>query len=236
MFLLVLTLLAAPAPSRPVTLRFDQTTLVRVDGKAQGSGVASRVFRSGSRLRLEPGDGEQAALVLHLDTGKAWRLLADTKTAVVVDLDAVRARAQMDAAAAAEAMGSPAEESVRSRDLGTSRSVAGRTCQDHRVSGPGLTLDICLDRSAPVGIEAFTDFLEWTGAATALAPILDAVRRLDGFPMETRYRLKAFGRTWETTSVLTRIEFGPQPAALFEVPSGFTVTREPTESEGGARP
>jgi len=233
MLLLVLTLLAAPTASRPVGLRFDQTTVVRIDGKVQGSGVTSRVYRSGSRLRLEPGDGEGAALLLHLDTGKAWRLFPDTRTAVAIDTDAVRAKAQMDASSAAEAMGAPSEESVRSRDLGTSRTVAGRACQDHRVTAPGLTLDVCLDRSAPVGIEAFTDFLEWSGAASALAPVLDSVRRLAGFPLETRYRVKALGRNWETTQVLTRIEFGPQPRALFEVPSDFSITSETTDSDGG---
>jgi hypothetical protein len=227
-----LGVLAALAPAPVVGLRFEQTTVVRIDGGAQGTGVTSRVYRSGSRLRLEPGDGEGAALILHLETGKAWRLLPESRTAVVVDLEAVRSQAQMDAAAAAEAMGAPEEESVRTRDLGTRRTVAGRVCQDYRVTGPGVTLDICLDRAAPVGVEAFADFLEWCGAATSLAPVLDAVRGLEGFPMETRYRVKALGRSWETISTLTKVEFGPQPASLFAVPSDFRLVDEADAPSG----
>lgn len=230
MLLLSLALLAASPPAG-AGVRFDQVTTVRVDGKEQGRSVASRVFASGHRLRLEPGDGEGAALLLHLTDGKAWRLFPDTRTVLVVNAAEMRAQAQMDASAAADAMGAPSEESVRVKDLGTSRSIAGRPCQDYRLRAPGVTLEVCLDAKAPAGFEVFAEFLEWTGAATALAPVLGAVRELGGFPLETHYKITALGHTWETVSTLTRVEFGPIPAALLEVPRDYTLASAPPEAD-----
>src|SRR5689334_12653122 len=98
-------LLALAAPAGP-DIYFEQTTVVFEGGRPAGPGVVSRVWYAGRRLRMEPGgvvDGP--ALILRIDQGKAYRLEPATRRAVIVDLERLRARAQMDTALAGDLMG-----------------------------------------------------------------------------------------------------------------------------------
>ncbi|HEX9202643.1 MAG TPA: hypothetical protein VF964_01675, partial [Vicinamibacteria bacterium] len=61
---------AAPPAGGPATVYFEQSTVVRTDGVAQGAGVLSRVWYGGKRMRLEAGDAPGGpALILRLDLG-----------------------------------------------------------------------------------------------------------------------------------------------------------------------
>jgi hypothetical protein len=53
-----------------------------------------------------------------------------------------------------------------------------------------------------------------------------AVRELPGFPLETRTRVSVLGETQETVATVTKVQVGPQPAALFEVPAGWRLEAE----------
>ena len=75
----------------------------------------------------------------------------------------------------------------------------------------------------PVGIDAFADLVEWTGAGQALAGVMAELRKLSGFPLETRSRVEVSGLVHETVSTVTKVEVGPQPASLFEPPPGFRI-------------
>ena len=63
----------------------------------------------------------------------------------------------------------------------------------------------------------------WGGAG--LPGLVEALRELRGFPLETRTRVSVIGEMQETVSTVTRVPLGPQPAALFEVPAGFRVEK-----------
>ena len=82
-----------------------------------------------------------------------------------------------------------------------------------------------------VGIEAFTDFLEWSGAGQSLGSLLDELRGLPGFPLETRVRAKVNGESVTTVTTVTKIELGPLAPALFEVPAGFRLVEGPAPLE-----
>ena len=83
----------------------------------------------------------------------------------------------------------------------------------------------------PIGVDVFADFLDWSGAGSALGGLLVAIRALPGFPLETHTRVDVFGEIKETVSTVTAIRVGPQPAALFEAPEGFRL-----EDEGSGPP
>jgi hypothetical protein len=78
-----------------------------------------------------------------------------------------------------------------------------------------------------VGIDLFEGLVEWSGAGQAMAGFLAEIRRLGGFPLETRARVPVRGETLETVSTITRVLLAPQPPALFEPPAGWRVEREP---------
>lgn len=215
--------LAAPLPQ----MSYEQTVKVTRDGRPAGSSSA-RVYWSGRRVRMERGDD---ALVLQLDTGQAFRLVPSQKVAVQLDVERLRSRAQLDLATASEALDAGENANVRSAPSGPARSVAGFSCQPHRVRTATATFDVCVSTALPVGMEAFTEYLEWSGASDALPGLVEALRRLAGFPLETRARVEADGQVWETTSTITKLTLGPQPVTLFEPPAGWRLEHEGSEDE-----
>jgi hypothetical protein len=212
----------AAAASAPRSVHFVQTTSVLEAGRPAGPGIVSRVWVSGPRLRLEPGavaDGR--ALILRLDQGRGWRLDPERKVAVALDLESLRAQAHLDASAAADLMGAGEDASVRAVARSGVRTVAGRRCSVWRLSAATTTMEVCLAASVPVGMDAFADLLQWTGADASLGPLLDRLRELRGFPLETRSRVTILGEPHETLSTVTKVVVGPVDAALFAPPAGW---------------
>jgi hypothetical protein len=65
-----------------------------------------------------------------------------------------------------------------------------------------------------------------------LGGLLAEIRRLPGFPLQTRARVEVLGEPRETVSTVTKIVVGPQPASLFEVPPGWLTVPD----DGAAAP
>jgi hypothetical protein len=219
---------AAPAPaSKPAAdVYFEQTTVAYEGGRPAGPGVASRVWYGGQRLRMEAGDVAPApALILRLDRGKAYRVDPAQRRVVVMDADRLRTRGQMDSAMAGELMGAE-NARVVTTPLPGERTVAGYRCRGFRISGGTLVMDLWVTAALPVGIETFAGFLEWSGAADSLGPFLGEIRRLQGFPLQSRSRVTVMGETHETVATVTRVKVGAHAADVFEPPAGYRLVEE----------
>lgn len=232
MFLLssavLLLLPAGPAPD----FYFEQTTTTLVDGVATGPGVSSRVWHADRKMRLESGDSPGGpALILRLDTGRAYRLDPSRKIALVLNADSLRSRSQMDLRAAGNALGAEEAGSARTTSLGDSKVVAGYACRGYRIAAGPTQMDLYVSSGIPVGIGRFADFLEWTGAEQALGAVLSEIRKLPGFPLETRTRMTVAGEVQETVSTVTRIRVGAQALSLFDPPLDYALEREDDEGE-----
>jgi hypothetical protein len=219
--------LALVAPPPAPDLYFEQTTIVYVEGQPAGQGVHTRTWHAGRKMRLEAGDAAAGpALVLRLDLGRAWRLDPGPRVAVALDTARLKARSQADAAFASGLMGAGEEGAVRARALEGSRTVAGHACRGYQLTGPSVQMVLWVAEDLPVGVDAFADLLEWSGASRSLGGLLARIRELAGFPLQTRTRVEVLGEVRETVSVVTAIEVGPQPDELFEVPAGWRVVDE----------
>lgn len=230
-----LAALACPAPgafaagARVPELYYEQTTVTSSAGQPAGPGVQSRVWFAGRRMRLESGGAAGGpALILRLDTGAAWRLDPAEKVAQRVDLERLRAQSRTDAALAGELMGAGEAGSVRTAPL-PGKKVAGYECRGWRLRAGSAVLDVYTTAAVPVSMASYAEFLEWTGAAEALAGLWEEMRELPGFPMETRAEVNVLGEIHETRSTVTRLRLAPVPASTFELPRGYSVRGEPLE-------
>jgi hypothetical protein len=224
-----LALLLAPASVAAAggDIYFEQTTFSTTPGAAAGPGVASRVWYSGKKMRMEAGDAARGpAFVLRLDTGRAWRLDPVKKRAVAIDLDLLRSQAQMDMAMAGDLMGAE-EGAARTTPLRAGKTIAGYACRGFRITSAASVMDVYVTDALPVGMDAFADFLEWSGASQSLAGLMGELRRLPGFPLETRSRVTVLGKVHETVSTVTKVKVGPLAAALFERPGDYPLQAEP---------
>lgn len=228
--LVFFALLAAPAAAPP-DVYFEQSTVVLEDGRPSGPGVVSRVWYAGRRMRLEPGNTTDGpALILRIDQGKAYRVDPAAKRAIVVDLERLRARAQMDLSLAGDLMGAGEDARVRTSALRETKTIAGHVCRGFRISGASATLDLYVASDLPIGISAFADFLEWSGATQSLAGFVEELRKLPGFPLETRSRVTVLGEVQETVSTITRVKVGPAERRLFEPPPGYRLEPDTEEA------
>jgi uncharacterized protein DUF4412 len=226
-------LLLAPLVFTPLLLAggsnvyFEQQTVSSTDGRSDGAGVLSRVWYAGRRMRLEAGDAEGGpAFVLQLDRGKAYRLDPSEKIAIEIDLERLRSQAQMDLSVAGDLLGGDEEGAGRTVALRTPKTIAGYRCAGYRVKAGAGTMDLYVTEEIPLGVESFAEFLDWTGASQAMRGILDEVRKLPGFPLETRSRVSVMGKLHETQATVTKVKVGPQPSSLFEVPRDYKVRAE----------
>ena len=228
--LVFFALLAAPPAAVP-DVYFEQSTVVLEDGRPSGPGVVSRVWYAGRRMRLEPGNTTDGpALILRIDQGKAYRVDPAAKRAIVVDLERLRARAQMDLSLAGDLMGAGEDARVRTSALRDTKTIAGHVCRGFRISGASATLDLYVASDLPIGISAFADFLEWSGATQSLAGFVEEMRKLPGFPLETRSRVTVLGDVQETVSTITRVKVGPAERRLFEPPPGYRLEPDTEEA------
>lgn len=226
---LLAVLLASAATGGDVY--FEQTTVVSAPGSPAGPGVASRVWYSGKRMRMEPGGAAAGpAFVLRLDTGQAWRLDPASKTALAIDVERLRSQAQMDMAMAGDIMGAE-EGAARTTPLRAGKTIAGYACRGYRIRSAATVMDVYVTDALPVGMEAFTDFLEWSGASQSLAGLLGELRRLPGFPLQTRSRVTVLGEEHETVSTVTKVKVGRLAPALFERPRDYRLQAEPPPSQ-----
>ena len=219
-------LLAAAAAPPSSDIVFEQTSATTVDGKT-GPTVRSRVYWSGRKVRLESGDGEgPLVMLLDLEHDRAYRLDASSKTAERIDVDAMRARSHLGFAAAGDRLGAGDEDAVRTQPLTGSRLIAGYKCTGHRLRAGETRIDVWLASDVPVDTEAVAEFLDWSGASSAMGGLLPAMRALGGFPMETRSQVTSEGHVYETRASVVSLERKRLDPALFEVPASFTIETE----------
>ena len=180
--------------------------MVLEDGRPAGSGVVSRVWYAGRRMRLEPGgQAEGPALVLRIDEGNPTGSIPPRAVSWSSTSKRLRARAQMDLSLAGDLMGVGDERACTRTELPGAKTVAGHVCRGFRISGPSAVMDLYVATDLPVGISAFTEFLEWSGAAQSMAGFLAELRKLPGFPLQTRSRVSVLGAVQETPSTVTLV-------------------------------
>lgn len=225
MTLAVLLPLLLAAGAAPVPVYFEQTTVVIAAGKPSGPGVTARVWYAGERMRMEPGNAPLGtALVLRLDEGKAYRMDPGRKRAMAIDLARLRDQSQSDVEMAGRLMG--VGGGVKTEALPQARTIGGYTCKGYRLTGGSAVLDVYLTRKIPAGVSAFTDFLEWTGAARSMGGLVEALRALPGFPLEMHSHVDVMGERHETVSTIAKVKVGAQPGTLFAPPVGWPVVSE----------
>ena len=86
-----------------------------------------------------------------------------------------------------------------------------------------------MSEKIPLKVDVYADFLEWAGARDSLGGILDQIRALPGFPLETRSHVSVMGESQETVTTVTKVTIAPLPRSLFEAPAGWEVVKEEAE-------
>lgn len=207
---------------------FEQKTQSGADGSGA---MATRVWCAGPKMRMESGDAfAGSALILRLDENRGYRLDLAERTVEDLDLERLGASSRMGLAIAGDVMGGGEGANPRTAGI-EGKTVAGFVCTGHRIRVGDTVMDVFVSPKVPVSLDDFRTFLEWTGAGESMGSLLGEIKKLPGFPLETRTRIRTDEGIQETVSTITLIKKAAHEPSLFEPPKGYKRVAPDDEEE-----
>ncbi|HYM60727.1 MAG TPA: DUF4412 domain-containing protein [Thermoanaerobaculia bacterium] len=214
-------------------------------------------YISSDHIRVSQGGGNE--VILDFKNGQMTTLDGKKKTYYVTtraDMDAVAAKMQ-------EQMNSPemkkAQEQMKNlppearermnamggmfavdvQDLGTTRKIAGYTCENWKMTiGQFSRTEECLTSELKFPTQAwdmyksFQDSMKSISAAfgpmaSGLGKMQEQLKKMKGYPLATASTTEVMGHRSVSTNEVTEIKRGPIPDAAWEVPAGYTKVDNP---------
>ncbi len=127
---------------------------------------------------------------------------------------------------------------------GTTRKVAGYTCENWAVSmGQFSRTEQCMSTELPLPAQAWDSYRDFTssmmGMMGAMGPMgkglsemREKMKDMKGFPMAVTTTTSMMGRQSTTTTEVTEVKRGPIPASAWQVPAGYTKVDSPLAKAG----
>jgi hypothetical protein len=260
--LAVLALAAAmPAAAEDLTI----VSKVTRDG---GPPTTTTSYISSDHARFSQAEGQEA--ILDLGTGTTTVIDGRKKEYFVItpqDWEQMRARIE-------QTMNSPemkrAQEQMKSlppevqkkmqsmmggmasqvevKKLGTTRKVAGYTCENWTYSFGQMTrTEQCLTTELPVPVQTFDRYRQFSqnmmSMMAAMGPMAKGINELQekmkdmkGIPLAVTTSVNVMGRSSSTSTEVTDIKRGSIPASAWEVPAGYKKVDNPMLKDMAPRP
>jgi Domain of unknown function (DUF4412) len=215
-------------------------------------------YLSSDHVRISQSDGKES--IVDFKTGQITTLDGKKKTYYVTtraDMEALSARMQ-------EQMNSPemkkAQQEMKDlspdqqkqmdsamggmfavdvQDLGTTRKVAGYTCENWKMTmGQFSRTEECLTNELKFPPQAwemyrgFADNMKTMMAALgpmakSMARMQEQLKKMKGYPLANTSTVEIMGHKSVTTSEVTEIKHGPIPPSAWDVPAGYTKVDNP---------
>lgn len=123
--------------------------------------------------------------------------------------------------------------------IGTSRKVAGYTCEDWSVKiGQMSTTEECVTSEVKFPLQTWEMFRSWSDSmksmiaamgpmAKGMSNMQEQMKKIKGFPVATKTTTNIMGHSSSTSTEVTEIKNGPIPATAWDIPAGYTKTDSP---------
>ncbi len=127
---------------------------------------------------------------------------------------------------------------------GTTRKVAGYTCENWAVSmGQFSRTEQCMSTELPLPALAWDSYRDFTSSmmgmmgamgpmGKGLAEMREKMKDMKGFPMAVTTTTSMMGRQSTTTTEVTEVKRGPIPASAWQVPAGYAKVDSPLAKAG----
>ena len=125
------------------------------------------------------------------------------------------------------------------RDTGTTRKVAGYTCENWKVTmGQFSTTEECLTNDLKFPAQAWTMYRGFADSmksvmssmgpmAKSAASMQEQFKKMKGFPLANKTTIDIMGHKSVSSSEVTEVRRGPIPASAWDIPSGYTKVDNP---------
>jgi Domain of unknown function (DUF4412) len=130
---------------------------------------------------------------------------------------------------------------------GTTRKVAGYTCENFLVSfGQFSKTEQCMSTELPLPDQAWDSYRDFANSmmgmmgsmgpmSKGVSELREKMKDLKGFPMSVTTTTTLMGRELKSTSEVVEVRRGPVPAAAWQVPAGYTKVDSPLMKGVGSR-
>jgi hypothetical protein len=229
-------------------------TIVSKVSRNDGPPQTTTSYISDDHVRMSSSEGHE--MIVDFKTGQMTTLDHKKKTYYVTtrqDMDtfAARMKEQMNSPEMKKAQeqmkNMPAEQqkamsgmfTVDVHDAGTSRKVAGYTCENWVMKmGQMSTTEECLTNDLQYPAQAWTMYKNFSdsmrSAMSAMGPMAQSassmgeqLKKMKGFPLARNTTVDIMGRKMVSTNEVTEVRKGSVPASAWDVPSGYTKVDNP---------
>jgi hypothetical protein len=256
--------IAALALAAAVPTAADDLTIVTRMTRDGAAPTTATSYISSDHARMVQGEGQEA--LLDLATGQMTVIDGRNKQYFVVtrqDIEQMKSHLQQqmnspEMQRAQEQMKNLPPEvqkrmqgmmggmagSVDVQKTGTTRKIAGYTCENWTISMGALgKTEQCMttELALPVQVwDAYRDLADsMKGMMPAMGPmgqsfadLATKLRQIKGFPLATTTTTTVMGRTMSQASEVVEVRKGPIPASAWEVPSGYKKVDNPMSKAG----
>jgi hypothetical protein len=229
------------------------------DGKPAG---VTTSYLASDHVRMGSSEGHE--MIVDLKSGTMTTLDVAKKTYYTVtkeDMKQLQAKMQEqmntpEMKQAREAMASMGGGSMGGlfdvKKLGTSRKVAGFSCEEWTITmGAMSTIKECVTSDLQYPVHAWDAFKEFSEGmknmmsafgpmANAGADLAEKLKAMKGFPVATATSLDIMGHKSTSETEVTEVRKGSIPASAWEIPAGYTKVENPMlkafDRKGRGRP
>ena len=232
-----LALAAALSLAPTVVAHAEDLTIVSKVTPSRGKATVSTQYLSEDKVRVTDGVSES---IVDLGSGALTFVDLKKKSYWETTLEEMRAQfAEMeqlirDMPLSGRMFGKVTEVTVVKGE--GSRTVAGYTCHPYTLTmGEKMQMELCAapDLKVPAQYhDAHKSFYAAMGpVASRFQKLWDAMKEIDGVPLETRLTAKFVGVRADSHSVATEVRVGALDPSVFAVPQGFKKKKSPFEQK-----
>ena len=133
------------------------------------------------------------------------------------------------------------------KKLGTTRKIAGYTCENWTWSFGQMTkTEQCLSTELPISPATFDKYRQYSQnmmsmmaamgpMAKGIAEMQEKMRDMKGIPLAVTTSVSVMGRSSTTSTEVTEVRKGALPASAWAVPAGYTKVENPMTKEMAPR-
>lgn len=245
----------------------DELTIVSRVTRNGGPPVTTTSYLGSDHARMVQPDGQE--MILDSKAGQMTIIDGRKKEYFVItrqDIEQVQARVQQqmnspemrkaqeqmknlppDVQKRMEAMMGGVTSSINVRKTGTTRKIAGYSCEDWTIDlGQFSKTEECLTTELPLPAQSWETYRSFAQTmksmmaaagpmAKAASQMQEKFKEMKGLPLATKTTASILGHSSTTLSEVTEVKRGPIPASAWEIPAGYRKVENPMLKAAAAK-
>lgn len=213
-------------------LYVEQCVQITVSDGQPTQEMPFKIWVTPDKMRVDQSLAGGITIIMRSDLGKIWVIHANRY------MERPLAELQKSAEAASKMLGD-ANMQIDLKTTGNTRKIGEWNCQEYLLSVTGgmpIALQIWVTPEVKIDSSLYAKMNEAMGANPMMSPILQRMREIPGYPIETVTKVAMGGQVMESTTTVKKISQKKIDPSVFELPTGLTKIEAPRPGAGPTPP